>query len=71
MNAIMRLINARTTWSNGEFIVFKLSVTTGYLIIGSYFHALFRKYYVPLFIVFGISLVWTVSLWFRKMKKGA
>ena len=69
MNAIKSLIKARTTWSNGEFIVFKLSITMGYLIIGSYFHALFSNYYIPLFIVFGISLVWTVWLWLRKMRK--
>lgn len=71
MKTIMNFIKARTTWSNGEFVIFKLSITTGYLIIGTYFHTLFSNYYIPLFIVFGISLVWTVSLWLKKMKKGA
>jgi hypothetical protein len=67
---IINMAKARTTWSNAEFIIFKLSITSGYLIIGTYFHALFSNYYIPLFIVFGISLVWTVSLWLKKMKKG-
>ena len=71
MNGVMNFVKARTTWSNGEFIVFKLCVTCGYLIIGAYFHALFSKFYIPLFIVFGMSLVWTVSLWLKKMRKGA
>jgi len=67
---IINIAKARTTWSNAEFIIFKLSITCAYLIIGAYFHALFSNYYIPLFIVFGISLVWTVSLWLKKMKQG-
>lgn len=67
---IINFAKARTTWSNAEFIIFKLSITCAYLIIGTYFHVLFSKYYIPLFIVFGISLVWTVSLWLKKMKQG-
>ena len=66
---ILNIAKARTTWSNAEFIIFKLSITSGYLIIGTYFHALFSNYYIPLFIVFGISLAWTVSLWLKKMKQ--
>lgn len=67
---IINIAKARTTWSNAEFIIFKLSITCAYLIIGTYFHALFSNYYIPLFIVFGISLAWTVSLWRKKMKQG-
>ena len=67
---IINIAKARTTWSNAEFIIFKLSITCAYLIIGTYFHALFSNYYIPLFIVFGISLIWTVLLWLRKMKQG-
>jgi hypothetical protein len=66
---IIKIAKARTTWSNAEFIVFKLCITCAYLIIGTYFHALFSNYYIPLFIVFGISLAWTVSLWLKKMKE--
>jgi hypothetical protein len=68
---IFDFAKTRTTWSNAEFIVFKLSITCGYLIIGTYFHALFSKYYIPLFIVFGISLVWTILLWLKKMRERA
>jgi hypothetical protein len=66
---ILNIAKARTTWSNGEFIIFKLTITCAYLIIGTYFHTLFSHYYIPLFIVFSISLVWTVSLWLKKMKQ--
>jgi len=40
---IINIAKARTTWSNAEFIVFKLSITCAYLIIGTYFHALNAK----------------------------
>ena len=66
---IINFAKARTTWSNAEFIIFKLTITCAYLIIGTYFHTLFSHYYIPLFIVFSISLVWTVSLWLKKMKQ--
>jgi hypothetical protein len=66
---IINFAKARTSWSNAEFIVFKLSITSAYLIIGTYFHALFSSYYIPLFIIFGISHIWTVSLWLKKMKQ--
>ncbi|HWW39074.1 hypothetical protein [Pedobacter sp.] len=64
----MNFLNAKTVWANKEFIPFKLCIASIYVIIGSYFHNFFESYYVPLFILFGISVVWTVALWLKKMK---
>ena len=66
----MNLLNAKTTWSNAEFIVFKLCVASIYIIVGTYFNNFFKSFYVPLLIVFGITVIWTVILWLKKMKDG-
>lgn len=65
----MNFLNIKTTWSNAEFIPFKLCIASIYIVVGSYFHNFFQNYYTPLLIVFGITTVWTVYLWFIKMKK--
>ena len=66
----MNFLNAKTTWSNAEFIVFKLCVASIYIIVGTYFNNFFKSFYVPLLIVFGITVIWTVILWLKKMKDG-
>lgn len=62
----MGFLNAKTTWANKEFIPFKLCIASIYIIAGSYFHDFFKNYYVPLFIVFAITVIWTVYLWKKK-----
>lgn len=64
----MSFFNKKTTWANKEFIPFKLCIASIYIIAGSYFHSFFANYYVPLFILFGVTAVWTVVLWLKKMK---
>lgn len=64
----MSFFNIKTTWANKEFIPFKLCIASIYIIAGSYFHSVFANYYVPLFILFGVTAVWTVVLWLKKMK---
>ncbi|MBV8388499.1 MAG: hypothetical protein JO080_01730 [Mucilaginibacter sp.] len=64
----MGFLNTKTSWSNAEFIPFKLCVASIYVIVGAYFHDFFQQYYVPLFILFGISVISTVYLWVKKMK---
>ncbi|WP_293297325.1 hypothetical protein [Pedobacter sp. UBA4863] len=64
----MNFFNTKTTWANKEFIPFKLCVASIYIIVGSYFHSFFKNYYVPLFILFGITVVWTMALWLKKSK---
>jgi len=64
----MNFFDRKTTWSNKEFIPFKLCIASIYIVIGSFFHAFFENYYVPLLILFWICTLWTVILWLKKMK---
>jgi len=65
----MNFFKAKTTWSNAEFIPLKLCIASIYVVIGSYFHDFFSKYYTALFILFGITVIWSVYLWIKKMEK--
>lgn len=65
----MNIFKAKTTWLNTEFIPFKLCIASIYVIIGSYFHDFFSKYYTALGILFGITVIWTVYLWIKKMRQ--
>ncbi len=67
----MNFFKAKTIWSNAEFIIIKLCIASAYLLIGTYFHDFFKDYYLPLLIIFGITVVWFVSLWLKKMKNSA
>lgn len=64
----MKFFSAKTSWSNAEFIPLKLCVASIYVIVGSYFHDTIRHYYIPLFVIFGITVIWAVYLWIKKMK---
>ena len=64
----MNFFKIKTTWKNAEFIPFKLAVASVYVIIGTYFHNFLRDYYIPLLVIFVITVVWTVYLWLTKMK---
>ena len=66
----MNLLNAKTTWTNKEFIPFKLCIASFYVIAGSCFHDFFERYYIPVSILFIVTVVWTVALWLKKMKAG-
>jgi hypothetical protein len=65
---MVNFLNKKTTWTNAEFIPLKLCITSAYIIIGTYFHSFFQELYVSLFILFGITVIWSMSLWFKKMK---
>ena len=64
----MNFFQIKTSWSNAEFIPFKLCIASAYIIIGSYFHTFFQEYYLQVLIVFAITVLWTLSLWLKKMK---
>lgn len=66
---MINFLKRTSTWTNLEFIPFKLCIASIYIIVGNYFHQFFQDYYAILAIVFGITMIWTVSLWFRKMNK--
>ncbi|WP_143309109.1 hypothetical protein [Chitinophaga vietnamensis] len=64
----MSFLKTKTTWSNAEFIPFKLCIASLYIIVGAYFHEFFSRYYIPLAILFVIATVWTIYLWAKKPK---
>lgn len=64
----MSFLKNKTTWTNAEFIPFKLCVASIYVIVGAYFHDFFRQYYLPLAMLFGITVIWTIWLWVKKTK---
>jgi hypothetical protein len=66
----MNFFKIKTCWTNSEFIIFKLCIATAYIIVGTYFHDFFSSYYIPLFIIFGLTLIPTVFMWLDKMKHG-
>jgi hypothetical protein len=66
----MNFFRIKTSWSNAELIVLKLCIASAYTLIGAYFHMFIHNYYVPVLIVFGITVIWSVYLWLRKMKSG-
>lgn len=66
----MNIFKVKTSWSNAEFIPFKLCIASIYIVVGSYFHDFFSRYYVALLILFGITVIWTVYLWLKKMRRG-
>ena len=66
----MNFFKIKTSWSNAELIPLKICIAAAYILIGAYFHNFFRAYYVPVLIIFGITVVWAVYLWIIKMKSG-
>lgn len=67
----MNFFKIKTSWSNAEFIVLKLCIAAAYVLVGSYFHAFIKQYYVPVLIIFGITCCWSVYLWIKKMKNSS
>jgi len=64
----MNFFRIKTSWTNAELIPLKICIASAYLLIGAYFSAIVRAYWVPVLVVFGITVVWAVYLWLKKMK---
>ena len=64
----MKFLSAKTTWTNLEFVVFKLCVASAYVLVGGYFHSFFSSYRLPVLILFVLSTAYTLYLWGKKMK---
>ncbi len=64
----MNFFKIKTSWSNAELGIFKVCVASMFVMIGVFFNDYLRNFYVPLLIIFGITLVWTLFLWITKMK---
>ena len=65
----MNFFKIKTSWSNAELIPLKLCIASAYVLIGAYFHNFFSNNYIIVLIVFIITVIWVVYLWFNKMKK--
>ncbi|MFH6993616.1 hypothetical protein [Flavobacterium sp. FlaQc-48] len=66
----MNFFKIKTSWTNGEFTIIKLCIASAYILIGSYFHDFIKNYYTPIVVIFGITVIWFVYLWVKKMKSG-
>ena len=66
----MNFFKIKTTWSNAELIPLKVCIASAYILVGAYFHNFVREYYVPVLIVFAITVIFSVFMWINKMKSG-
>ncbi|TGK00927.1 hypothetical protein EHO59_13485 [Leptospira semungkisensis] len=64
----MNFFTKETSWSNAEFIVFKLCIASIYVLIGAYFRDFFLQYRIVFTAIFVVTVIWTVSLWLKKMR---
>lgn len=65
---MMNFLKAKTTWTNAEFIYFKVGIAAFYILVGAYFQNWVRYYTIPLVIVFLLNIIVTMYLWIKKMK---
>jgi hypothetical protein len=64
----MGFMNKKMTWTNTEFIPFKVCIAAIYLYLGASFPDFLRPYKGALLILFGISLLVLMTLWIKKMR---
>jgi hypothetical protein len=64
----MGFMNKKMTWTNTEFIPFKICIAAIYLYLGASYPAFFSDYKGVLLGLFGISLLIIMGLWIRKMR---
>ncbi len=65
----MNIFDKKTTWSNLEFIPFKICIGTAYLLIGMYFHEYVKQYKTLIIILFVFTWIVTMYMWLHKMKQ--
>ena len=66
---MMSFLKVKTTWTNAELVPLKLCIATIYLLIGAYFKELVKEYAVSIFILFVVTMIWSMYLWIRKMNQ--
>ncbi len=64
----MNFFKIKTTWSNAELIILKLCIASAYILVGAYFHSFVGNYYIPLIVLFSVTVIWSVYLWVSKMR---
>lgn len=62
-------LNLKTTWTNAEFIPFKISIGSGYILIGIYFADFFEKYWQFVALIFIPTMIASVIMWIKKMQQ--
>jgi len=64
----MSFLTKKMTWSNAEFIPFKVCIAAAYLFIGSTFPAFFSPFKWVVFGLFIATLIIVMTLWVKKMR---
>jgi hypothetical protein len=64
----MGFLNKKMTWTNTEFIPFKVCIAAIYLYLGASYPAFFTPYKTVLLGLFGLCLLIVMRLWIKKMK---
>ena len=66
----MNFFKRKTSWTNAEFIPFKLCIASIYVLVGSFFHDFIIRFALLFINLFVVTTLWTLILWIRKMKAG-
>jgi len=61
-------LTRKMTWNNMELGLLKITAASAYLIVGAYFHKIVKDYFNLIFILFIVTVVWTVYIWIKKMR---
>jgi len=64
----MSFLNKKMSWTNAEFIPFKVCIAAAYLYLGSTFPEFFSSYKGWILGLLAVSLVYVMMLWVKKMK---
>ena len=64
----MSFLNKKMSWTNAEFIPFKVCIAAAYLYLGSTFSEFFLTYKGFILGLFTVSLVYVMMLWVKKMR---
>lgn len=64
----MSFLNKKMSWTNAEFIPFKVCIAAAYLYLGSTFSEFFLTYKGFILGLFAVSLVYVMMLWVKKMR---
>ncbi|MEY4658342.1 MAG: hypothetical protein RJB36_108 [Bacteroidota bacterium] len=64
----MNFFTKKMTWTNAEFIPFKVCIAAAYLYIGTSYPTLFSDYRGLLLGLFVVSLALVMGMWVKKMR---
>lgn len=64
----MNFFKIKTTWTNLEIGILKMSLGSIFILLGSFFHDLIRDYYFPISIIAIVGVLYTLVLYFKKVK---